>query len=339
VSSLQHSAPDASVREADTQDVVVDPAFYTSRGMFDEDWSPKDIAKAREMLFECGAPSVSVPAYMALDIRISASLFRLLSVMSLFAAGGLLVLSQRELAERIGVTQQQVSKQLAIAEIEGYVEKAVIGTKKTWRMKWLWQPDPQPTVEPDPHPTAKSASNTSPTVVTSQPGDVAHAPALSSPSTLSTSTPLGRVNSGRSSGPAPLTEDQRATIHQRYDRQLPGPVAVDEIIETALSHKNTSKWKTEYLYVLGWVRREADKYRLYLAQLATEQARLERAKAPYRPAVSAEPKPLKLTSIDAVDPLKPYDIAVIRWQNDHPDDRWRDPSDAEIQPYLAGVAS
>jgi hypothetical protein len=280
VSSLHNTPTGATASRVNTQDADTWGADYAGDG----EWTERDIEEARRSFYEDGAPSVTISGAMALDPRISASLFRLLSVMSLFAAGDVLILSQKELADRIGVSQQAVSKSLAQAEAEGYVNKTTVGTKKTWRLRWLWNHDhrPQPPVVPDPQPPVVDSSDSQPTVVAHD----AHALSLSS-----TSTTTGvRTKRTKKIVIATLTEEQTARVHAAYDGLL-GAAMVTNQIALALDYASVKRAYTDhYRMVMNWLVETVRRAELHSARMETEKARLERARTPYRPAVQ-EPKP------------------------------------------------
>jgi DNA-binding XRE family transcriptional regulator len=260
------------------------------------DWSADEVEQARRQFYDDGAPSVTIWGYMALDVRISAATFRLLSVMSIFAARDQLILSQRELAIRIGVTQQAVSKLLRQAEAEGYVQKLTIDTKVHWRLRWLIQRRPQPVVvRPQPE------------VVGPQPEVVTRTHALSPVLNSSSGT---EVKDGKARKPKtePLTVEQRAKLHEKYVGFYPSAQALDDVIDASLEHENARKWKTEYRYAMGWVQRDIRDRKLFNTNLKAAEARLAKAKGEptHNPLVSEKPAWLgkSIWEIEAANPSR-----------------------------------
>jgi len=274
--------------------------------------------------------SAVVPLSILTDSRLACNAKVGLSIMAAYAAKGVVTISQAEVAGLMGITPQALSQAIQPAIAAGFLERVKRGGVLTWRLPWH-QPQldgHQVGVDHDQVGVDSSRARTQARV--------------SSPSP-STSTP--RTTPRRELS---LSAEETAKVHARYDRIL-GAAMVTNQIAMALNYAAGKGIYTDhYRMVMNWLikpEREAELHALRLAEhtarMATEQARLERAKAPYRPAVSAEPKPLKLTSIDEIDPPRPIEIAIDRWKHDHPDKWFDDPNLDDLKPYLAalGVAS
>ena len=82
---------------------------------------------------------------------------------------------------------------------------------------------------------------------------------LSSSSSLSSSSGLTTSAVGRKNKAVkPLTDEARVKLHADFDAEL-GAAVVAQAIEEALDHDSARKYSDMYLYVRGWLRRDAER--------------------------------------------------------------------------------
>jgi DNA-binding Lrp family transcriptional regulator len=212
-----------------------------------------------------------VPMAILTDQRLSCGTRLVLTAMTAYATNGVVTISQVELAQKLGVTPQAVSKALQPAQAAGLIErvKSRCGAL-TWRLTWH-----QPAVDDD------------------QPTVDADQPAVDSPRartrlrTPRTSTSKSLVVS--------LTDEETAKVHAHYDKTL-GAAMVTNQIAIALDYaRGKGTYSDFYRFVMNWLIKPEREAVLHATRMATEQARLERAKTPYGGAVT-EPT-LKFTNI------------------------------------------
>jgi hypothetical protein len=298
----------------------------TTAGL-DAEWKPEVVERAKSVFWELGAPNVVLPGWMALDRDLPDHVFRALAVMSTVAAGDRLLVSQAELARRLGVTHQAMAKTMTQAQQRGLLERCGgRGPAATWRLTWLSKQQP---------PVAEQQPQQQPPVAEQQP----QAAVLAHARGVNPRTSTSKSSSGRSVVKPVLTDEERAWLHARYDNEL-GSTFVDEQIEAALGYKSAKNYTHWKIYCSNWLQGAVEKvYKIRAAKAGNEAAnvRLERAKAPYQaPANPHEPK-LQRHSL----PTTPLQNALARWKHENPD-RWPDdPTTDELRPYLEamGLAS
>lgn len=195
--------------------------------------------------------------------------------MSLWSNDGRLTITQYALAKNLGVTRQAVSKAMRKAVAAGLLQRLEIDGAVHWRMRWATPFKRQPVVDAQRQPVVDSQ----PVVDVARPRTHAElTPVLNSSSKTKTSS------SRTKAAPTPLSDDERAKLHTVFDVRFGSATAVDEAIEEALDHEALKKRKTEYLYLRGWLRREAWKYAETKQRFASAKKNAEAAEARARSA-------------------------------------------------------
>lgn len=219
--------------------------------------------------------------------------------MTCFADGDRLRCTQYHLAKRMGISRQALSKTMTEAVKAGLLQRLEIDGEVVWRMRWM-SFKRQPTVDTQRQPTVDSQ----PTV--DAPRTRTHAQISRTP--LSTSTTTRKKKTVET---IPLSAEERIKFHVRFERFYPSAERLDEVIDTALEHKNANGvWQTQYRYVLTWLIRDTKDRKLFTTNLAAAEARLVRAKTPYGapqhdPKVS-EPAPFLTHSSNDLPPFHDY---------------------------------
>jgi hypothetical protein len=209
-----------------------------------------------------------LPVEIITDASLPCHTLRVLMLMSAVTVDGVVCVSQAELARRLNVKPQSVSESLRHAAERGLIKRvtSTSGTV-TWRLMWHQAVPDASGQDGHDHQAVPDASRT-------------RTRAGLTPPVLRTGT------TGVKS--ICLSEDETAKVHARYDATM-GAAMVTNQISTALSNKKVSQYTDYYLYVMNWLRKSVQWDKEHEARMATEKARLERARTPYRPAVQ-EPK-------------------------------------------------
>jgi hypothetical protein len=298
VPSVQHPEADTSPNGVNTQDVDVEADANTISGPpLDPEWSEQEYEQARRAFFEQGSRYAVLPVEIITDPRFTkhATVLIAMAAMSTLAVGDMLMVSQTQLARRLGVTQQAMSKTMAKAEEFGYVQRlAGPTTQARWRLRWLTSRRPQPQVVSSqaevvsPQPQVVSSSRTH-----------ALSPVLSSTSSSVKS----------SSRQLMVTEEERAWLHARYDARI-GPTFVDEQIELCLGYKTTKNHKNLKLACSNWLVKaceQVDRARTAKTnkELAETRYRLAKGEPASDPKVS-EPAPFLTHSAADLPPFHDY---------------------------------
>jgi hypothetical protein len=292
VTSLQGSAPDASPNGVNTPHLDVELDTGTTGGPpLDPEWSEEEYEQARRAFFEQGSRYAVLPVEIITDPRFvkHSTVLIAMAAMSTLAVGDMLMVSKTQLARRLGVSQQAMSKTMAKAEEFGYVQRlAGPTTQARWRLRWLTSRRPQPQV------VSSQAQVVSPQrEVVSSSRTPALSPVLNSSSTSSKSS--SRVTPS-------LTDVERAWLHNRYDKEI-GATWVDEQIELALAHKAALKTKAFKLYCNTWLARAVGD----VANTRAAKARLARANgAPTHDPKVSEPAPFLTHSVYDLPPFHDY---------------------------------
>jgi len=236
-----------------------------------------------------------------LDKRVSPAMLKALMAMSLYSSDDRLMIHADELAQHLGVSHQAVSKTMQDCARLGLIERVSSGRGATWRLCWIVRGGPQPgngrhVTQPDVAEEAQPQVAEEPVTQPEVAETLAHAHAVVTPSSSSTTSLTVSRSSKEKTVTKPLDDEERMKLHRQFDPMFPHPSAVDETIEVALEHKASTKWKSEYGYLRTWLRTAGRQAREHAARMATEQARQERARTPYRPSVT-EPTPLQFRNI------------------------------------------
>lgn len=308
MTSLQGSAPDASPNGVNTPHLDVELDTGTTGG--DEEWSPELEREQALLHAEVGAPTGWLTNYLIFDSGLSATVKVTLIAMSAFATGDRLSITPYKLAKRLGISRQALSKSMGQAESAGFLQRVDYDGAAYWRMRWLTAltrvPQRQPVVDAQRQPVVDRQPDVD---VTRTRAHAELTPVLNSSSKKKTSS------SGTKAAPTPLTDDERAKLHTVFDARFGSATAVDEAIEEALDHEALKKRKTEYLYLRGWLRREAWKYaetkQRFVsakknAEAAEARARAAKGEPTHNPLVSEKPAWLgkSIWEIEAANPSR-----------------------------------
>jgi len=238
------------------------------------------------------------------DLAKAHAVLHVLGVMTLFAQGDRLAISQYDLAKRMGLARQSVSESMDKAEKLGLLQRLEIDGDVVWRMRWLSgftrqaHPDAQRQAHPDSqaHPDATHA----------------HAHALSP--VLNLDVDVKETSTPRKRGPQPLTDEERQKLHGEFDTRLGNAANVETIIAQALNHTASKKWKGEYRGLQVWLRREARDWERHKEQMAAAKANKAAAEARARAAKGepvhdpkvSEPAPFITKTVFEIMDEQPY---------------------------------
>ena len=259
-----------SLQDNDPQSTSVSVNGSISPVELDAEWSPEFAERQAREFAARGAEHGVLPNSILFDHGLSNAVKVAMMAMTVYSEGGRLRVSQYHLAKRLGVSRQWLSETMREAVKAGLLHRQEIDGEVVWRLRWLsFKRQPIPDAERQPIPDSQA--------VPDAPRARTHAQISRTSLTTSTSVKSRSVKPP----PLPLTDDERAKLHARFDQRFPRPDAVDEIIEEALNHPARLDKVTEYAYVRGWIRREALKWDEHAAKMKAEQAREQRFKTPY----------------------------------------------------------
>jgi hypothetical protein len=212
----------------------------------------------------------TIPTSILLDPTLGDALKVVLMTMSTVADhDGFLTVSQAELGRRLGVSRQAMCAHMQEGVEAGLIEH--VGA--TWRVRWIAAmcqagvDNRNPGLTPDRQPQLDTVNS----------GLTSSRARVKSPTTTTSTKSLV----------VPLTDLERDKVRERYLGKPFPSVQLEEQIDLALSHPAAKKYPTNQIgYVMNWMRRTAQERREHEARMATEQARLERARTPYGGAVT-----------------------------------------------------
>lgn len=284
MSSLHGDEHVASANGVTTQHLGVTDEATTTDSVWPEAYEREVALRAGQ----AGAVYGHLHRDLTFDTDLSPALRLTLLAMTHFVDddGESLSISQYTLAKRLGITRQTLSEHFAKAVQAGLLQRQVIDGEVHWRMRWLVPPRRlKRQAVPDAQRQALPDSQALP--------DAPHAHAHALSPVLKDNVVV-EVKDGKARKPKtePLTDEQRATLHQKYESFYPSRQALDDVIDSALEHENARKWKTEYRYAMGWVQRDIKDRKIFNTNLKAAEARLAKAKGEptHNPLVS-EPSP------------------------------------------------